>query len=192
MSPAWGIHLTALGWQVTAANPGHPRHWTKIHGRGTPKPAPRPRARSPNAPLHHLRLICSRSRLLVEGCLGAGEGFILLISRSARFSRLKFLIARDTAAPISSQHDALWVHTTRGKSPAPAPSWTHRACARVGSIRPIAEKWAPKRAVRPLAGGRAHTASPPWVCQSERLPSGWEAWDRLWLLPGGGASGGAP
>lgn len=43
----------------------------------------------------------------MDGCRGAGEGFILLISRSARFSRLKFLIARTTAAPMSSQHDVL-------------------------------------------------------------------------------------
>lgn len=43
----------------------------------------------------------------MEGCLGAGEGFNLLISRSARFSRLKFRTARVTAAPISSQHNAL-------------------------------------------------------------------------------------
>lgn len=62
----------------------------------------------------------------MEGCLGAGEGFILLISRSARFSRLKFLTARATAAPISSQHDAL-SYTTRGYTPARATSGTHRS-----------------------------------------------------------------
>lgn len=55
----------------------------------------------------------------MEGCLGAGDGFILLISRSARFSRLKFLNTRANEAPIASQHDALgsrrtWENTGAG------------------------------------------------------------------------------
>ena len=58
-------------------------------------------------------LICSCRRFLVEGCLGVGEGFILLISYSAWFSRLKFLMVQAPAGPISSQHDAL-SYTTRG------------------------------------------------------------------------------
>lgn len=87
-----------------------PSNWGRL---GTPRPLdqhPPARTAQPargRAPLHHLQSICSRRRLLVDGCLGAGASFILLISRSARFSRLKFLIARVTEAPISSEHDSL-------------------------------------------------------------------------------------
>lgn len=97
--------------RATAADPGHPDHCTNIHRR----------AQSSRAPKNHSQFICSRRRPLVDGCLGAGEGFILLISRSARFSRLKFLIARATEAPISSQHDAPWLTTHVGKHPSGRP-----------------------------------------------------------------------
>lgn len=49
---------------------------------------------------HHSRFICSCRRFLVVGCRGADKGFLLLISRSARFSRLKFLSERVIQAPI--------------------------------------------------------------------------------------------
>lgn len=45
----------------------------------------------------HSRLSC-----LSRGRVGAMDGFALLISRSARFSTLKFLMARVTRAPISA------------------------------------------------------------------------------------------
>lgn len=108
------LPVTGLAAAPPRARRPQPRRPTAATPARHPRPPARPRpppargaASRPHAPRHHLPLICSRRRRLVEGCLGAAEGFTLPISRAARFSRLKFLIARTTAAPISLQHDAL-------------------------------------------------------------------------------------
>lgn len=116
-APGDGLNVTGLAappsrarlTRATAAGPARPERRTRVRRRHRDPRAARP------APSHRSPLICSRRRPSVEGCLGAGEGFILLISRSARFSRLKFLIARVTEAPIASHHDALRLPTHVGK-----------------------------------------------------------------------------
>lgn len=118
----------------------------------------------------------------MEGCLGAGEGFILLISRSARLSRLKFLIARDTEAPISSQHDVLCFtpHVGKHRRRRPLGASSMRT---VGSTRLHAGKWALSAPGSPPSGREgAHRVSP--LSGSERAPPFWAR--GFWLRPSGG------
>lgn len=124
----------------------------------------------------------------MEGCLGAGEGFILLISRSARLSRLTFLIARDTEAPISSQHDVL-CFTLHVENTGACDLWDASSMRTVGSTPLHAGKWALSAPGSPPSGREgAHRVYP--LSQKELLPSGREACAHLWLRPsgGGGAS----